>query len=371
MTVCTGADFGGEARLRDILREEFERSGYVRYKMRKFEPYSLYAENLPFLKDEHILTFSDPDGTLMALKPDITLSIAKNAEVGEKLYYTESVYRTSREMRAFREIPQMGLECVGRVDAFATAEVTHLAIAALRVCGRNYALDIGHMGLLSELMDEAACLPSQREIISRLLGGKNAHELRAYCAQCGFSPETTNAFLRLATLRGDLRGALPQVEALIQNDAMRAAYDELSALSSALEALGESERVSLDFSIVNDLDYYNGVVMRGYLEGVPRAVLSGGRYDPLLKRLGRRGEAIGFALYLDEISRTFEKLAAYDVDVLCLYDEESDPAALQRALNALRKAGARVRAAESVSEGLRYQRLMRFEKGEIKEAESC
>lgn len=357
--------------LRAALRGEFERAGYVRYKMRKFEPYALYAENLPFLKDEHVLTFSDPGGALMALKPDITLSIAKNAHCGEKLYYTESVYRVSREMRSFREIPQMGLECVGRVDDCATAEVTHLAIASLRATGANYALDIGHMGFLSALMDKADCLPSQREQISRLLGGKNAHELSLFCESCGFSDEMKDAFLRLATLRGAPKDALDAVKVLVKSDAMRAAYDELVSLSKALDALDEAQNVSLDFSIVNDLTYYNGIVLRGYIEGVPRAVLSGGRYDPLLQRLGRRGEAMGFALYLDELSRAFENTARYDVDVLCLYDEESDPAALTCAADACRKTGQSVRTALDIPEGLRYRRLMRFADGRIEEVKPC
>ncbi len=361
---------GGSA-LREAIRREFERCGYARYTMRKFEPYSLYAENLPFLKDEHILTFSDPDGSLMALKPDITLSIAKNARYGEKLYYTESVYRLSRENRSFREIPQMGVESVGTADAFTTAEITHLAIASLRAVGVNYALDIGHMGFVSALMDAAGLGPARRDTVSRLLGGKNAHELAAACGAWGLSGEWTDAFLRLAALRGGLPGALEAAKALIGNDAMRAAYGEIEALSDALTAMGEGDHVSLDFSMINDLDYYNGVVLRGYIEGVPRAVLSGGRYDPLLKRLGRRGEAIGFALYLDELSRVLESPAAYDVDVVCLYDPACDPAALMTALNALRDAGESARAATEIPEGIRYRRLARFDGGVIGEAVSC
>lgn len=370
MTTKTEAFCGGE-RLRAILKDEFERFGYARYTMRKFEPYSLYAGNLPFLKDEHILTFSDQDGTLMALKPDITLSIAKNARSGEKLYYTESVYRPSEDARSFREISQMGLECFGRADDYATAEVVRLALTALRATGGRYALDIGHMGFVSALMDAAACAPAQRETISRLLGDKNAHELSAFCGECGFSEDIRDAFLALVTLRCALREGVARAAALVRSDEMRRALIELSALSDALEALGVARGVSLDFSIMNDLNYYNGVVLRGYVEGVPRAVLSGGRYDLLLRRLGKSEQAIGFAVYLDELTRYLSRPEPYDVDMLCLYDESADTAALSRALDLIRATGKSVRAAAAVPDFLRYRTLARYENGVVSEVRSC
>ena len=61
------------------LKNIFEGYGYTPYKMSKFEEYELYARNLDFLGDGGILTFTDVSGRLMALKPDVTLSIVKNS----------------------------------------------------------------------------------------------------------------------------------------------------------------------------------------------------------------------------------------------------------------------------------------------------
>ena len=69
----------GEKAIYD-LRELYDKYGYREFKAGKFEDYELYSENKDFLSNDGILTFTDPNGHLMALKPDVTLSVAKDAE---------------------------------------------------------------------------------------------------------------------------------------------------------------------------------------------------------------------------------------------------------------------------------------------------
>ena len=95
------------------LRGLYEKYGYKKYKISKFEEYSLYATNRDFLIGDKVLTFTDLDGRLLAMKPDVTLSVINNTratrEKSEKLYYIENVYRENRENHCFKEINQMGL----------------------------------------------------------------------------------------------------------------------------------------------------------------------------------------------------------------------------------------------------------------------
>ena len=109
------------------LRGVFEQYGYKKYRMGRFEEYSLYAENKDFLGGDKVITFTDLDGRLMALKPDVTLSIIKNTKAtrknSEKLYYIENVYRESKESHTFKEINQLGLEMLGEVDMAGVSEV--------------------------------------------------------------------------------------------------------------------------------------------------------------------------------------------------------------------------------------------------------
>ena len=109
--------------------------GYQHYKVGKFEEYDLYAGNKSFLKSDSILTFTDTDGKLMALKPDVTLSIIKNVGddgTAHKFFYNENVYRTSASFGGFREIMQTGLECIGKIDTYSVCEVLMLADESLR-----------------------------------------------------------------------------------------------------------------------------------------------------------------------------------------------------------------------------------------------
>ena len=103
------------------LRSLYEEYGYSRYKMSKFEEYDLYVRNKDFLVSDNIITFTDTDGKLMALKPDVTLSIIKNSldtTSVSKVYYNENVYRVSKGTHSFKEIMQVGLECIGNIDEY-------------------------------------------------------------------------------------------------------------------------------------------------------------------------------------------------------------------------------------------------------------
>ena len=117
------------------LRVLYEGAGYRKFRCSHFEEYSLYQQNERFLSDSQVITFTDLDGKLRAIKPDVTLSIAKNAQptAGEckKYYYTEQICRPSRESHTFSEISQMSLECIGAVGAAEQAEVVRLALESL------------------------------------------------------------------------------------------------------------------------------------------------------------------------------------------------------------------------------------------------
>ena len=138
------------------LRGLYERYGYKKYKMSKFEEYSLYSENKDFLEGNKIITFTDLDGRLMALKPDVTLSFIKNSNISEdtaeKAYYLENVYRESKDSRNFKEINQMGLELIGALDDYGITEVLSLAADTLAAVSPDYILEFSHMDYVVALL---------------------------------------------------------------------------------------------------------------------------------------------------------------------------------------------------------------------------
>ena len=287
------------------LRMLYEQAGFRQYRMGRFEEYGLYQQNRRFLTSDQVITFTDLDGRLLALKPDVTLSIAKNAQVEEggcgRFYYFENVYRPSQESHTFQEISQMGLECIGEVDDGITAQAVLLAGRSLALTGRDFVLEASHMGFVAGLLDAVGTPESARPRLLRCIRDRNLHELRAAAAEAGLSRQGTDALCRLDALAGDWETVLAQAEPIALNAAMGGALAELRTLCEALEAQGQSLR--LDLSLVNDMEYYNGLVLQGYVAGLPRAVLKGGRYDPLAEQFRSGAKAVGFALYLDELER--------------------------------------------------------------------
>lgn len=290
------------------LRALYEQAGYCKYHMGRFEEYGLYQENRRFLSDEQVLTFTDLDGRLLALKPDVTLSIAKNAQPGpgecRRFYYLENVYRPSRESHTFREISQMGLECIGEVDCDQETEVLDLALKSLAAAGAGRVLELSHMGFVTGLLDAVGAGEDVRPRLLTCIRDKNFHELQALARQAGLSPQGIDALCSLRRLCGPWRAVLAHATPLALNKAMGAALAELAQICQELEDRGAEKELKLDLSLVNDIQYYNGLVFQGYLAGLPRAVLRGGRYDPLAERFTAGARAIGFALYLDELGRT-------------------------------------------------------------------
>ena len=282
------------------LRLLYEREGFQKYHMGRFEEYGLYQENRRFLSSEQVITFTDLDGRLLALKPDVTLSIAKNAQVAPggcgRYYYQENVYRPSQESHTFREISQMGLECIGAVDAAAAAQVVSLALRSLALTGRDFVLEVSHMGFVTGLFDAVGADEAVRPRLLTCIRDKNVHELRRTAEAAGLSRQGTDALCRLGTLAGPWQEVLAAAEPLALNAAMGAALEALRGLCRALEDQGQTDHWKLDLSLVNDMEYYNGLVLQGYLAGAPRAVLRGGQYDPLAEQFRPGARANGFAL---------------------------------------------------------------------------
>lgn len=281
------------------LRALYRAQGYAPYKMSRFEEYDLYVRCRDFLPSERIITFPGPDGKLLALKPDVTLSVIRTAPeepgVVRKVYYSENVYRADPGTGMFREILQTGLECVGDLSGDDIAQVVVLAARSMENLGGQYLLSISHMGLMWTVLDGSGLTVEQRHRALDCIRRKNAHELTALCATAGIDGEKLLALLECT----DLAALKP----LLTVPAERQTLAELERIHGILASQGFANRVRVDFSVGHDMKYYDGVVFKGYLAGIPNGVLSGGQYDRLARKMGKRSRAIGFAVYVDVLER--------------------------------------------------------------------
>ena len=336
--------------------------GYESYTMSKFEEYELYLRNKDFLLSDRVLTFTDTDGKLMALKPDVTLSIIKNTRditcSVQKMHYRETVYRPGNS--GFREIMQVGLECMGQVDDYCILEVLLLAVKSLRTISTHCVLDISHLGLLSRLLDQLGLEGAARQQVTAAIGSKNAHTVRQICDQAGVSGE---ALAELAKLSGKAERVLPTLQTIF-GDAPE--LTQLQNLLGALAAAGCGDCINVDFSVVNDMRYYNGIVFRGFVEGVPGGVLSGGQYDALMAKMNRRAKAIGFAVYPDLLERLEAQPPEDGFDAALLYTPGCDLQVLSKAAQELVARGMRVKVVPNGTQTVGCKTIYRLEGNEVR-----
>ena len=352
------------------LRALYRACGYAPYKMSKFEEYDLYARNKHFLLSENVITFTDTDGKLMALKPDVTLSIVKNTKDAQgevqKVYYDENVYRVSKGTRSFRELMQVGLECIGDVDDYCVCEVLSLAADSLAEISEDYVLDVSDLSLLGAVLDALQVSESAKAELLHCIGEKNVHGVKEIARREGADEA---ALAKLCALVGYDLPIAAGIAALRRELPEYAA--QIAHLENVCRTLGaRAEKVHLDFSVVNDMSYYNGIVFKGFVNGVPAGVLSGGQYDGLMQKMGRSARAIGFAVYLDLLERFGATVPDFDTDAVLLYADGCDTAALCVAAEALRARNARVTVCKKLPEGLKYKKLYAFENGEVKTLEA-
>ena len=294
------------------LRSLYAKYGYSQYKMSKFEEYDLYVKNKDFLVSKSVITFTDTDGKLMALKPDVTLSIIKNSKDPvssvTKVYYNENVYRVSKGTLSFKEIMQAGLECFGEVDDNVITETLFLAAKSLEVISTKNALEISHLDIVSGVIEAFNLSVDGKGEVLRYLGEKNVQGVGLVCEKEGLTAEQKTLMQKLVTVYGAPDKVLPELEVFCINDKTSKAVSQLISIVKSLIKMGVGDKIFIDFSVVNDMKYYNGLAFKGFVEGIPVGILSGGQYDGLMKKMDKKSKAIGFAVYLDEISKLPENL---------------------------------------------------------------
>ena len=311
----------------------YQGRGFKRFKPACFEDYSLYLSNIDFLISKNVITFSGAGGRLLALRPDVTLSVISHArdESGiNKLFYNEKVYRRTDDKSEFREVSQMGAEVYGDVDSASEAEIIVMSLKTLQTISDDFVLDLSHMGYTEGLISSFCSDDEQKQRAYTYLKSKNLHDFEIFAEEIGAEKKYITAFKAMSTIGGNAAVAVEAAYKNALNDQMRSAAVKMKELVGLLRQLGYGERININFSIANNADYYNGIIFNGYVGGVPKMVLSGGRYDKLLKRLKKSGGAIGFALYLGELERYFKPDAAF-VDKLIIYDDKCVLEALKTA----------------------------------------
>ena len=255
----------------------------------------------------------DGDGSLLVMRPDITLAIARMVagRMGEatlplRLRYNAPVVREESTLSGQpRQFTQLGVELVGGEGVEAEAEVIALLAEVLRSLDvPAWRIVCGSVTPFTALLD--VCAPND-EFRARVLS--RVHEsdlvgLDEYVRASGSDSAAAHALTRLPRLAGDER-VIDELDDLLDEagvDQEQRGVLELRALVADLGDLSAKDALFFDFSVMNSFDYYTGVIFKGYAEGITAAIASGGRYDAVLESFGLKGvAACGFMLSLERL----------------------------------------------------------------------
>lgn len=314
-----------------ILKTIFQERGYRRVMTPTIEFYDVFGASADYLPQENMYKLMDHKGRLMVLCPDGTIPIARltatrllHMEMPLRLYYSHNVYRMANGLRGrSSEIYQCGVELIGSGSMRSDLEIMEMAAASLEGISNDdgYRLELCHIGYFKALMDSLGADEETQEEIRHNIEQKNFASLNDLLEQFPDNKAAT-ALKYLPRLFGG-EEVFEQAYALFDDPSARQSLDYLRTIYTSLRQLGLGDKVIVDLGLVNQAEYYTGIIFRGYFNEVGEPVLSGGRYDNLLSDFGAAQPAIGFAVNVDLASSVAEKHAPMVADVLVMAAEDA------------------------------------------------
>ncbi len=295
----------------DCLHNIFSQGGFHQVVTPGFEFYDVFSPTGMYYPQESMFKSLDNKGRILVARPDTTIPIArlvcsrlKDYPMPLKLYYEQNVFRNNPELRGLsNEILQMGVELIGEASFESDVEILALSIKTLSACTTDVArIELGHVGIFKLLMERFNEDPDKKAIIHQFISTKN---YAALSAKLDKEPkdQATVILRELPKLFGG-REVFKKARILFDgyDKKLLKMLEYLEAVYDALTGLGLEESVIIDFGLVNQADYYSSLVFKGYISSAKEAVLSGGRYDNLLKDFGCHFPATGFAVNVDQIA---------------------------------------------------------------------
>jgi len=289
---------GAEARLRRLIEDAamsvFESWSYEEVITPSVDYYDLFEQGMGQTEAQRGFRFTDSDGRLLALRPDVTSSVARIAATlladrprPLRFCYAAPVFKQQTQSHAEwrRENTQLGCEMIGEGGVTADFEVLRLAAEILSRLDlqANYCITINHVEIFNGIAAQLDLDAPAREQLRRLIDTRET------------------AFLQLPQLTGK-REILAAARDVIHNDRSLAALNVLEDLWTEIESLGLENDFEIDLGDVPSLDYYTGLTLKIFVHGAGASVGRGGRYDGLTGNFGRAEPAVGFVLNLDALT---------------------------------------------------------------------
>lgn len=304
--------------LENKLRDLFYSRGYYEVETPTIEFYDAFSAEADIMPQETMFKFFDQQGRILVLRPDMTIPVARIAATKYKdlsrplkFSYIGNAYKYN-EMGGGKqkEFTQAGVEIIGVSTPEADAEVIATAINAIKSTGiDNFQVDIGQVEFFKGLMEETGLSEQDTEQMRMLIDRKDYLGIEELVKEYNLTNELKELIFSIPGLFGSM-DVIDRVERITRNARSLSALQNLRSILNILEDYGYSKYVSVDLGMVQSLNYYTGIIFRGFTYGIGFPVLSGGRYDNLVEKFGKKCPATGFSLGINMIMMALERQKA-------------------------------------------------------------
>lgn len=295
-------------KIETAAREVFARHGYHVVQPPMFEYYDVY--DAAVTKAENMFKFFDNNGRMLALRPDLTTSVARIAatkplgELPYRIAYSGSAFRNdetfSNDRR--REFSQAGIELIGNGGTDADAEVIEIAIEALLKFGvKDFQIDMGHADYYKGLAEIAGLDPIVSDKLRANINDKDFVAIEGILDGIDIDEKLKEVFMELPKMFGGIETAVAAAKNPNIGEKSRAALENLISVYEILKGKGLDKYISTDLGMVPNLDYYTGIIVKGFAKGVAFPICSGGRYDNLTEKFGKALPATGIAIGIERV----------------------------------------------------------------------
>lgn len=340
---------GRKLSLEGRLKKIFHLYGYHDIQPPTFEYFDVFRKEIGTIPSKDLYKFFDKDGNTLALRPDITPSIArvsatlfKEETLPVRLCYTGNTFiNHSNYQGRLRETTQMGAELMGDDSVEADAEMIALVIECLSTIGlKEFQLSVGNVDFFQSLIEDASLDEEAEERVRELINNRNFYGVEEFLESIQVKRSSKEAFAALNDLVGGI-ATLAQAKNIAPNSKGVKAIRRLEKIYDTLKLYGVEKFVTFDFSMSGTYGYYSGIIFRVYTFGTGDAIVKGGRYDHLTEKFGKQSPAIGFAIVVDELMNALIRQKVRIVytrkNTIVLYDEDRKREALSLARDFRRK----------------------------------
>lgn len=297
------------------IEKEFEGYGYNAVESPMFEYIEVFSdEKMGSISPKQMFRFFDRNGSSLALRSDMTPPIARIAATAYakatgplRFSYFGNAFRYNESYQGkLCEFPQAGIELMGVDSTDADAEVIALAVKSILATGvKEFRLHIGQVQFFKSILEETGLLQEDCNELKNMVGKRNYVGVESLIEDKDIDENIKQLFIKLPKMVGT-KNVIAEAVRLTKSKEALTALKEMENLYDSLKLYGVEDYVVFDLGMVNSLNYYTGIIFRGYTYGTGCSILDGGRYDNLVEQFGKKIPAVGFGIKVNEVLNVLE-----------------------------------------------------------------